>query len=198
MACLLPNFILKQANLYQLIHFGSLFLPKISRNTIQNYPINKSQTENLGEKQTINIQDSPKAIVSYFLKIHPFKWSILLLFPQFKSIQVLSKFLKNPSEGASLMVQRIKIHLAMQGTLLVRFLVWEDPTCLRATKSMSHNYRAFVLEPASCSPELVLHNKRSHHNEKPAYRTQRVSLQLEKACSATKNQNSQTKLIKFN
>ena len=193
MACLLTNFTPKQVNLYQLIHFGSLFLPKISRNTIQNYPINKSQTENLGAKQTINIQDSPKAIVSYFLKIHPFKWAILPLFPQFKSIQVLSKFIKNPSEGASLVVQRIKIQVAMQGTLLVQFLVWEDPTHLAATKPTCHNYQAFVLDPAGCSPELVLHFKRSHHNEKPARHIRRVSLQPEKAHSATETQNSQNK-----
>ena len=90
-----------------------------------------------------------------------------------KSVQVLSKFIKNPREAASLVVQRITICLAMQGTLLVRFLVWEDATCLGATKPVCHNYRAFVLEPASCSPELALHKAR-HHSQKPAHRTRRV------------------------
>ena len=69
----------------------------------------------------------------------------------------------------------------MQGTR-VRALDWEDPTCRRATKPVHHNYWAWTLEPAShnywaCVPQLlnptclepVLHNKRSHHNEKPTH-----------------------------
>ena len=39
----------------------------------------------------------------------------------------------------SLVVQRIKIHLPMQGTQ-VQSLIQEDPTCRRATKSICHNY----------------------------------------------------------
>ena len=41
--------------------------------------------------------------------------------------------------GASLVVQRLRIHLPMQGTR-VRALVWEDPTCCGATRPVSHNY----------------------------------------------------------
>ena len=72
----------------------------------------------------------------------------------------------------------------MQGTQ-VRALVQEDPTCLGATKSMRHNYWACALEPTSHNywahvPQLlkpthlesVLHNKRSHRNEKPAHRNE--------------------------
>ena len=40
---------------------------------------------------------------------------------------------------ACLAVQWLRICLAMQGTL-VRFLVWEDPTCCGATKPVRHNY----------------------------------------------------------
>ena len=78
----------------------------------------------------------------------------------------------------SLVVQLLRIHLPMQGTW-VRALVKEDPTCRGAYKPMRHNYWAFTLEPASLNywagvPQLlkltclepVLHNKRSHHNEK--------------------------------
>ena len=36
----------------------------------------------------------------------------------------------------------------MQGTQ-VQALVWEDPTCHRATKPMRHNYWACALEPMS-------------------------------------------------
>ena len=41
--------------------------------------------------------------------------------------------------GASLVVQWLIILLLMQGTW-VQPLVWEDPTCLGATKAMCHNY----------------------------------------------------------
>ena len=50
----------------------------------------------------------------------------------------------------------------MQGTR-VRALDQEDPTCHRTTKPVHHNYWACALEP-------VLHNKRSHRNEKPTHR----------------------------
>ena len=40
---------------------------------------------------------------------------------------------------ASLVVQWLRICLPMQVTR-VRALVWEDPTCRRATRPMSHNY----------------------------------------------------------
>ena len=39
----------------------------------------------------------------------------------------------------SLVVQWLRIRLPMQGTW-VRALVWEDPTCRRATKPVHHNY----------------------------------------------------------
>ena len=74
------------------------------------------------------------------------------------------------NEGASLVAQWLRIHLPMQGTR-VRALVWEDPTCRRATKPMRHNYWARVpqtTEPAHLEP--VLRNKGSYRNEKPAHR----------------------------
>ena len=40
----------------------------------------------------------------------------------------------------------------MQGTP-VRSLVWEDPTRLRATKSLHPHYRASALEPGLCVQE---------------------------------------------
>ena len=51
------------------------------------------------------------------------------------------KFLsvKRASIGASLVAQWLRIRLPMQGTR-VRALVWEDPTCHRATGPVSHNY----------------------------------------------------------
>ena len=41
--------------------------------------------------------------------------------------------------GASLVAQRLRICLPMQGTR-VRALVWEDPTCHGAARPVSHNY----------------------------------------------------------
>ena len=105
------------------------------------------------------------------------------------------KYLLNIADcGASLVVQRLRIRLPMQGTW-VWALVREDPTCRRAAKPMRHNYWACALEPAthnywsSCSLEPVccncwalvlqllkpaclepvLCNKRSHRNEKPVH-----------------------------
>ena len=62
----------------------------------------------------------------------------------------------------------------------IRSLVWEDSTCCGATKPMSHNYWAHVLQPRSHSYwahvlqllrpaclEPVFCNKRGHQNEKP-------------------------------
>ena len=60
--------------------------------------------------------------------------------------------LRTPS-GASLVVQWLRIHLAIQGTL-VRSLVQEDPTCCRTTKTapqlLSQSSRA--REPKRRSP----------------------------------------------
>ena len=82
---------------------------------------------------------------------------------------------------ASLVAQWLRIRLPMQGTR-VRALVWEDPTCHGATKPVHHNYCTSALEPVShnywahvsqllkpACLEPVLHNKRSHCNEKPAH-----------------------------
>jgi len=62
--------------------------------------------------------------------------------------------------GTSLVIQWLRTCLLMLGTW-VWFLVWEDPTCSRATNPMRYNYSACPLEP-------VLH-KRSHQNEKTAH-----------------------------
>ena len=62
--------------------------------------------------------------------------------------KISGQFIKNSDGGTSLVAQWLRIHLPMQGTC-VRALVWEDPTCRRATKPVCHNYWACALEPAS-------------------------------------------------
>ena len=69
--------------------------------------------------------------------------------------------------GTSLVIQWLRTCLLMLGTW-VWFLVWEDPTCCRATNPMRYNYSACPLEP-------VLHNKRSHQNKKTARLIYRVA-----------------------
>ena len=73
------------------------------------------------------------------------------------------------NRGSCGWVQWLRISLPMQGTR-VQALVQEDPTCRGATKPVSHNYWARVLQllkPERLEPMLC--NKRSHHNEKPVH-----------------------------
>ena len=58
---------------------------------------------------------------------------------------------KKEREGqTSLVGQRLRTHLPVQGTL-VRSLVQEDPTCLESTMPVHHNYRACAPKPTSCN-----------------------------------------------
>ena len=114
-------------------------------------------------------------IKTYQMSINSFKWVCVLKWEGFFPF-------KNCTLGASLVAQWLGIRLPMQGTR-VRALVGEDPTCRRATKPVHHNDWACALEPVSHNywahvPQLlkptrlepVLHNKRSHHSEKPVHR----------------------------
>ena len=82
----------------------------------------------------------------------------------------------------------------MQGTG-VRALVQEDPTCHGATMPVHHNYWARVpqlLKPVHLEP--VLHDKRSHCNEKPAHHNEEqppLATTRESLSAATKTQHSQ-------
>ena len=104
-----------------------------------------------------------------------------------------------------------RICLAMQKAW-VQSLVWDDPTCCRATKPERHNYWACSPQPGSrncrtCSLqpgshnywspsvlESVLQKKRSHYKKKPLHRNQRVAVTCHnwrKAWTAIKTQGSQ-------
>ena len=91
--------------------------------------------------------------------------------------------------------QWVRIHLSSQGAW-VQSLVWENSTYHGASKPVCHNDWAHVLQllKPTCL-RLVLCNKRSHCNEKPAHCNLRLvsSFQLEKACTAIKIQHSQNK-----
>ena len=60
------------------------------------------------------------------------------------------QYIKDVVQGASLVVQWLRICLPMQGTR-GRALVWEDPTCRRATGPVSHNYWACA--SGACAPQ---------------------------------------------
>ena len=60
------------------------------------------------------------------------------------------KMLRSYKNGASLVAQWLRICLPMQGTR-VRALVWEDPTCRGATRSVSHNY--WTCASGACAPQ---------------------------------------------
>ena len=56
-----------------------------------------------------------------------------------KEAMEILKELRKAIDRAFLVVQWLRVCLPMQGTR-VRALVWEDPTCRRATRPVSHNY----------------------------------------------------------
>ena len=58
---------------------------------------------------------------------------------EMNNITTMKEQIKNWIQGASLVVQWLRIHLPMQGTR-VRALAREDPTCRGATKPMRYNY----------------------------------------------------------
>ena len=90
---------------------------------------------------------------------------------------------------ASLVVQRLRIRLPMQGTW-VWALVREDSTCHGATKPMRHNYWACALEPAS-------HNYWSPCAYSPCSAT-REATAMRSPCTTTKIQCSEKWINKTN
>ena len=74
--------------------------------------------------------------------------------------------LQNYHRGTSLVAQWLRICLPMQGTQ-VQSLVWEDPTCLGATKPLRHNYWACALEPVSHNYWARAPRARAPQQEKP-------------------------------
>ena len=99
-----------------------------------------------------------------------------------------------------LVPQGLTICLPMQETR-VQSLVWEDPTCLGATKFMCQSYWVHVLQllKPSCL-EPVLHNKRSHLSEKREHprKSSPHSPQLVKACTKQRRPSTVIKKVKLN
>ena len=100
-------------------------------------PVLKSMCSCSGlyKKQPSWPQSAPAPLASQLIsapaKHHTAPYSIY-------SLHIPNSLLKSTVTGASLMAQWLEICLPMQGTR-VRALVWEDPTCRRATRPVSHN-----------------------------------------------------------
>ena len=81
------------------------------------------------------------------------------------------------SQGASLVVQWLRVLMPMQGTR-VPSLVWEDPKCCRAPEPVRHNYRAHApRRPCSATTEAT-RGGNPHTSTKSSPHLP----QLEKAC----------------
>ena len=89
--------------------------------------------------------------------------------------------------GTSLVAQRIKICLAMQGTW-VWSLIWADPTCYRATKPMHHNYWACVLEllKPTCSEPVLCNEEQPPLPHNPCAATKTPTTPQKKGSSEMK------------
>ena len=78
------------------------------------------------------------------------------------------------SQGASLVVQWLRVLMSMQGTR-VPSPVWEDPKCCRAPEPVRHNYRAHApWRPCSATTEATrVRNPRTSTKSGPTCPNQR-------------------------
>ena len=77
--------------------------------------------------------------------------------------------------GASLVVQWLRICLPMQGTQ-VWSLLWEDLTCLWVTKPVFHNYWIYTLEPMSHNRWAYMPQLLKPMSLEPVFHDKRVTL----------------------
>ena len=75
-------------------------------------------------------------MLDYSASVDSQKWDNLVIE---QTVWFLTYTVRKPSEGTYLVAQWLRICLPMQGTR-VQALVWEDPTCHRATRPMRHSY----------------------------------------------------------
>ena len=89
------------------------------------------------------------------------------------------------SSWASLVAQWLRIYLPMQGTR-VRALVWEDPTCRRATRPVCHN--CWACASGACAPQQE--RPRIVRGPRTAMKRGPHLLQLEKALPQKRRPNT--------
>ena len=143
-----------------------------------------------------------KGILLYFTKVRADLRDTAVSFPDHHNkvniaIKSITQIFWFPSAfksyaGTSLVVQWLRICLPTQGTH-VRALVREDPTCHRATKPVSHNYWARVLQllkPARLEPMLTTREATAMGSPCTAMKSSPCSTQLEKARAQPRRPNS--------
>ena len=118
-----------------------------------------------------------------------------LIEPENTSQVVITQGQELSSLGASLVVQRLKISLSMQG-IRVRSLVWEDPSGWGAAEPVGYNYWTSAQEPASHNGGSLFSSTREATTMRSPRTTRKCgpsSLQLRKSpcAAATKSQWSQ-------
>ena len=112
----------------------------------------------------------------------------------------MQKSSKKVANWTSLVAQWLRIRLPMQGTQ-VQALVWEDPTCRRATKPVPHNYWAWALEPlchnywspCTYSPCSATREATTMRSLPTATKSSPRFPQLEKACAQHQRPNTAKK-----
>ena len=112
-----------------------------------------------------------KSLHSASMTFPEFQWADQLLIREGRGWESREKQIVKQSNlgGTSLVVQWSRTHLPMQGTR-VWALVWEDPTCHRATKPVSHNYWACepqLLSPHATTTEACAPRTRAPQQQKP-------------------------------
>ena len=124
-----------------------------------------------------------KYVCFFFLSRESRTWSLkvkLSPLPRCSYWEILKYLSRNTLCMASLVAQGLKKKKNLPGNARPGFLVWEDPTCCRATKAKHHNCWACALEPGNHSywahvlqllkpecPRAWALKKRSHRSETP-------------------------------
>ena len=104
--------------------------PRLNQEELENInrPITSNEIETVIKNLPTNKSSGPDGFTGEFYQT--FREELTPIF-----LKLFQKY----AEGASLVAQWLRICLPMKGTR-VRALVWEDPTCRRATGPVSHNY----------------------------------------------------------
>ena len=100
------------------------------------------------------------------------------------TVEFGSHFLKS-FLGISLVVQWLRIHLPMQGTV-VQSLIWEAPTCHMPTKAMHHNYWAGVVQllKPKRSRACALQQEKPPQRETQAPQVEKAQVQQQRSSTA--------------